>query len=225
VIRVRAKVVAVCVGSLRPLVVDDAGIDPPVASLGTLSGIDKRACAGPVEVGAHGLAGDAQADRRFHGGKDRALYAYGETDADHWVAALGSDLPPGSFGENLRIQGLEVSHARLGERWRLGANVVVEVTAPRIPCGKLATFLGVPDMVGRFLSAGRPGAYLRVLVPGRLAAGDRVEVVHRTDAPTVAEVMAWRQGAILTADAMRLADDPALATDLVAWARAVVASR
>jgi MOSC domain-containing protein YiiM len=226
-----ARLVAVCVGSLVPLsaggaVAGSAGIagqesDPP----GSLSGIDKRACAGPVEVGRLGLAGDAQAERPIHGGLDRALYAYGETDADHWVATLQTALPPGSFGENLRVAGLEVSRARLGERWRLGEHVVVEVTAPRLPCEKLATFLGVPDMIERFLAAERPGAYLRVLVGGHLVAGDRVRVVRRTDAPTVAQVMAWRRGRIPTAEAQRLAQDPALAADLVGWAREVLADR
>lgn len=145
------------------------------------SAIDKRPVAGPVRVTGMGLEGDEQADREHHGGVDQALYAYGQDDADHWAAALDRELRPGAFGENLRIAGLDVSDARVGERWSIGRDVVVEVSAPRIPCRVFAGFWDVPDLVSRFISAGRPGAYLRVVAPGAVTAGDRVRVVARPD--------------------------------------------
>lgn len=151
--------------------------------------IDKRPVDGPVAVTPSGIEGDVQVDVAHHGGPDQALYAYGQDDADHWIDAFARELPPGSFGENLRIDHLDVSHAVVGERWRLGDDVEVTVTAPRIPCRVFAAFLDVPDLVARFLSAGRPGAYLRVEVPGTIRAGDRVHVVHRPEGSlSVAEV-------------------------------------
>jgi len=154
------------------------------------TGIDKRPVDGPVGVGTLGVDGDHIADGEHHGGRDQALYAYSQEDADHWVDALGRDLPAGVFGENLRTSHLDVSGALIGERWLLGGEVEVQVTAPRIPCRVFAGFWDVPDLVSRFLSAGRPGAYLRVLTPGDVQAGDPVEVLDRPGHDlTVAEVM------------------------------------
>jgi len=204
-----AQVVAVCTGRAQELAIDGHR---------GLSAIDKRAADGPVALGREGFDGDEQVERRFHGGPDRAAYAYAQEDVDHWVDALGVALPPGALGENLRVRGVDASGARIGERWATSRGVLLEVTGPRIPCWKLSATLATPDMVGRFLSAGRPGAYLRVLRAGEVAAGDTLEVVHRTEAPTVAQVMAWRRGEVGTEDLRRLADDPALVEDLRTWA-------
>jgi MOSC domain-containing protein YiiM len=175
------EVVAVCAGVTAPA---------PWLGDGEHSGIDKRAIDGPAGVGHLGIEGDEQGDTANHGGRDQALYAYAQEDADHWVAALDRDLPPGRFGENLRTVGIDVSTAPIGTRWRLGSDVEVEVTAPRIPCRTFAGFWDVPDLVSRFLSAGRPGAYLRVLAPGTVHAGDPIEIVDVPDHDvTVADAM------------------------------------
>ena len=211
-----ARVVAVCVGGAREHRYGDRT---------ETTAIDKRPVDGPVAVGPEGLDGDVQVDRRFHGGVDRAVYAYAEEDADHWVGALRRDVPPGTFGENLRTRGLDVSGARVGAVWRTGGGVELEVSGPRIPCRTLAGFLDVADMIQRFLSAGRPGAYLRVRTPGTLRAGERLRVVDPGDGPTVAEVMAWRRGAVATADLRRLVAAEALCADLREWARETLAER
>jgi len=190
--------------------------------------IDKRPVDGPVVVGAEGLVVDTQVDRRFHGGVDRAVYAYAQADAEHWAAALRREVPAGLLGENLRTHGLDVSGARIGERWRTSRGVVLEVSAPRMPCRTLQGFLDVPDMIARFTSAGRPGAYLRVLVPGEIAAEDRIEVERdegAASAPSVADVMGWRKGATTEAQLRVLADLRPLAADLRAWAAETLAAR
>lgn len=153
--------------------------------------IDKRPVPGAVAVGPLGIAGDAQRDVEHHGGPDKAVYAYGEGAADAWVEALGTALEPGVLGENLRVAGLDVDAALIGERWqvgRAGLGPLLEVASPRIPCQTFARFLAdrlpeadVGRWVRRFTAAGRPGAYLRVVEPGVLAAGDPVQVVSRPD--------------------------------------------
>lgn len=216
----RGRVVAVCVGAARDVTHADGRAER--------TAIDKRPVAGTVTVGAEGLDGDTQVDRRFHGGVDRAVYAYAQADADHWVGALRREVPPGMLGENLRVDGIDVSGARVGERWRTSRGVVLEVTAPRMPCRTLQGFLDVPDMIARFTSAGRPGAYLRVLVPGAIAVGDRIDVERDADAvtaPSVAEVMAWRKGATSSERLRALATLAPLAADLRAWAEETLASR
>ncbi|WP_128985145.1 MOSC domain-containing protein [Streptomyces roseicoloratus] len=151
-----------------------------------LTGIDKRPVDGPVRIeaprpgGASGVAGDAVCDLRFHGGADRAAYAFAREDLDAWERELGRTFAPGSFGENLTTRGLDVNNALIGERWRIGDQVVLEVTGGRIPCRTFAGFLEEKGWVRRFnASAAGPGALLRVIVPGEVRAGDRMEIVHR----------------------------------------------
>jgi MOSC domain-containing protein YiiM len=94
---------------------------------------------------------------------------------------LGRPLASGSFGENLTTQGIDVSGARIGERWRIGSEVVLEVTCGRIPCLVFQAHLGEKRWVKRFTAKGEPGAYLRVIGPGEIRAGDAIEIVHRPD--------------------------------------------
>lgn len=156
---------------------------------GGLTGIDKRPVEGPVRVedpgpkgtGGSGLAGDAVCDLRHHGGSDQAVYAFAREELDRWERELGRPLANGAFGENLTTRGLDVSGARIGERWRIGAGLVLEVTSGRIPCRTFAGHLGERGWVRRFTRAAAPGAYLRVIEPGEIRAGDPVEIVHRPD--------------------------------------------
>lgn len=141
--------------------------------------IDKRPVDGPVEVTELGLVGDQQL-ARSHGGQDKAVYAYAEGDADWWATELGRDIPPGTFGENLRTIGLDVTGALIGEQWRVG-DVLVEVRLPRDPCENLSMRMGIDRFHARFNATGRVGAMLKVLVPGTLSAGEEIVVVARAD--------------------------------------------
>lgn len=151
------------------------------------TGIDKRPMDGPVRVeapgprgtGAVGLAGDRVFDLPHHGGDDAAVYAYAREDLDAWAAELGRDLPNGTFGENLTTSGVDVNAALIGERWRVGRDVLLEVTSPRIPCRTFAGWMDLPGWIKRFTARALPGPYFRVLEPGDVAAGDEVAVEHR----------------------------------------------
>ncbi|MDQ1630260.1 MAG: hypothetical protein QOC80_232 [Frankiaceae bacterium] len=146
-----------------------------------VSGIRKLPVDGRVAVQPLGLDGDVQVNKKHHGGEGQAVYCYAQEDADWWSAELDLELPPGRFGENLRISGIDHTGALLGERWRIGT-ALFEVTAPRIPCTKFASFWGdVPRLVKRFTARGVTGAYLRVLETGDVGAEDVVEVVSRPD--------------------------------------------
>lgn len=176
------SLLAVCV--VHQLLPDAAGVG--------VTAIDKRPVAGPVKVGPYGLHADVQADRKHHGGLDKALYAYAQEDAEYWERELGRELAPGFFGENLRTEGIDVNAARIGEVWRIGEQVRVEVTMPRTPCQTFARWVGGEQARGwvrRFSDARRLGPYLRVLDKGRVRAGDPVVVEHRPDgAPTIIDV-------------------------------------
>lgn len=151
-----------------------------------VTGIDKRPSMEPVEIhdpgqnsGLSGASGDAIGDPRSHGGTDQAVYAFAREDLDEWQAELGRPLANGVFGENLTTAGLDVTGALIGERWQIGDGCVLEVTSPRIPCRTFAGWLEEQLWVKRFTKRGAPGAYLRVIVPGLVAGGDAITVVHR----------------------------------------------
>lgn len=152
-----------------------------------MTGIDKRPVSGPVmvtapspdEAGGVGLAGDRVGDAKLHGGPDQALYAYAREDLDMWAAELAVPLDDGAFGENLTTEGVDVNGALIGERWRVGREVILEVSRPRTPCGTFQGWLAQEQWVKRFTIAAMPGAYLRVIAPGEIRAGDQVTIEHR----------------------------------------------
>ena len=160
---------------------------PDPANGGALTGIDKRpttvavAVRAPAEKGSGGLRGDQIYDVAGHGGPDQAVYAFAQEDLDEWAHTLDRTLSPGMFGENLTTSGVDVTGALVGERWRIGGEVVLEVTRPRIPCKTFAAWMGYPDWVKRFTRRAAPGAYLRVITPGEVRAGDPLVVTDRPD--------------------------------------------
>jgi MOSC domain-containing protein YiiM len=142
--------------------------------------IDKVRVAGRLDVDEAGVEGDEQADTRYHGGRDKAVYVFAREDLDGWEHVLGRRLHNGQFGENLTTCGIDVNQALIGERWRIGS-ALLEVCSVRLPCRVFAAWLAERGWVRRFTEEGRPGPYLRVLEPGRVGSGDPVEVVHRPD--------------------------------------------
>jgi MOSC domain-containing protein YiiM len=155
-----------------------------------VTGIDKKPASGPVEVRdpgpkhgglGSGLVGDFIGDGKHHGGHDQAVYAFQREDLDRWADRLGRELPNGFFGENLTTSGIDVNEARVGERWRVGDQVELVVTSPRTPCATFRGWVGERGWVKLFTVDARPGAYLRVLRPGMIRAGDPIEVLHRPD--------------------------------------------
>lgn len=134
------------------------------------TGIDKRPRSGPVEIHALGVEGDDVCDLKNHAGPDQAVYLYFQPDYDWWAIELGRPLDPGRFGENLTISGIASADILIGDRFEIG-DVLLEVTSPRIPCATFAAHMGDSQWVKRFHAANRPGAYVRVLTPGRVEAG------------------------------------------------------
>jgi MOSC domain-containing protein YiiM len=144
------------------------------------SGIWKEPLTGPVEVRGVNLDGDEQADLRVHGGPDKAVYAYSSEDYAWWSAELGRPIEPGTFGENLTIEGVDLDEVVIGERWRVGS-VVLEARQPRQPCYKLGMRMGDASFVDRFDAAQRFGVYFSIVEPGVLEAGDAIELLDRPD--------------------------------------------
>jgi len=157
----------------------------------SLSGIDKRAVPGRVNVGPLGLEGDHILSTKHHGGPDQAVYLYSREDYDAFVGYMGEMPVPGSFGENLTVHGLELAAVRIGTRLSLGggeSGLLLEITAPRIPCATFAAHMNDAGFVKVFRQMRRPGLYARVLRVGTVGVGDLLSVQPGPDtAPTVGE--------------------------------------
>jgi MOSC domain-containing protein YiiM len=160
----------------------------PNPAKGGLTGINKRPvdrlvtvrAPGPKTTGLHtGLVGDQIFDTRNHGGDDQAVYAYAREDYDWWQARLTRRLANGLFGENLTTEGVDVNGAVIGELWRIGPRLVLQPTFGRIPCSTFQHKMGEPRWLKTFTRSVRPGAYLRVVEPGDIWAGDPVTVLDR----------------------------------------------
>lgn len=139
------------------------------------SGIVKRPVQGPVRVGPLGLESDVIIHTHVHGGVDQAVYAYRVEDYEWWEVALGRRLEPGLFGENLTLRGMPSADAAIGSRLRF-REVVLEVTAPRIPCSTFAGRMGDAGFVRTFMRAERPGFYFRVIETGSISPGETFEI-------------------------------------------------
>jgi MOSC domain-containing protein YiiM len=183
----------------RVLSVNLARVQPNPHKRGeALTGIEKIPTSEPVLVRAPGtkgdglgggLVGDTVCDRRSHGGDSQAVYAYAREDLDHWEPILARTLPGGVFGENLTTTGVDVNGAVIGERWRIGDELELAVTAPRIPCGTFRGWIAELGWLRTFAQAAIPGTYLSVVSPGQVRAGDPVTIVHRPEhRVTVAQV-------------------------------------
>jgi len=123
--------------------------------------------------------GDSVCDRENHGGDTQAVHAYAREDLDYWESVLERTLPGGVFGENLTTTGLDVNGAVIGERWRIGDELELAVTVPRIPCGTFRGWIAERGWLRTFARAAMPGTYLSVVTPGQVRAGDPITIVHR----------------------------------------------
>jgi MOSC domain-containing protein YiiM len=139
------------------------------------SAIWKEPVGGPVAIEGVNLAGDDQADRRVHGGPDKAVYAYSVEDYNWWATSTGA-LTAGAFGENLTTLGIDLNACYVGDRWLVGS-AILEVSQPREPCFKLGMRMGDEHFPGKFAAAGRPGVYLRIITAGAVTSGDMIVVV------------------------------------------------
>lgn len=157
------------------------------------SAFAKQPVTGPVRIHAEGLEGDAQADRKHHGGPDMALHLYPLAHHAFWEAELGGHAmlaQAGAFGGNLAVDGVCENDVMLGDRFRLGS-ALIEVSQPRMPCWKIEHRFGRPGMVATILRTARCGWYFRVIEEGMAEAGDVLERVETGSAPwTIAELFA-----------------------------------
>lgn len=141
--------------------------------------IFKSPVAGRKAVSLLNIEGDKQADLRYHGGRDKAIYAYDNAYYEAWKQHI--DRPEwsfGLFGENLSTEGLEEQNVQIGDIYQIGS-VLIQATQPRVPCFKLNVCFEREDMTALFYNFKRYGIYFRVLEAGILQAGDAIQLVEK----------------------------------------------
>lgn len=152
------------------------------------TGIIKRPVENKVTVTELGIVGDVIVDTKVHGGLDQALYLYSQEDYDWWAERLGRTLSPGIFGENLTLSGFGDAPLNIGDRLQIN-NVIIEISAPRTPCFKLAARMGDVGFIKNFVLSARTGAYARVIKTGEIMAGDEVFLTKaKAEYPSVSDV-------------------------------------
>ena len=139
------------------------------------TGIYKIPTGESIKITSLGIKEDFICDQKNHGGPDQAIYIYGQPGYDWWSKELGRELEAGTFGENLTVSELESAQFNIGDRLHVGS-VILEVTAPRIPCSTLGARMGNQLFVKHYRRAERPGLYCRVIQEGTVKAGDNVTV-------------------------------------------------
>ncbi|MDR6816238.1 MOSC domain-containing protein YiiM [Neorhizobium sp. 2083] len=173
------KLLAICLGRPEKL---------PGKSFRT--GIYKSSVNAAVMIDRLGLVGDAVCNTKHHGGEDQAILLEGSLTLDWWAGKLGRDLPPGTFGENLIVEGLDNRDVAAGDRFYIG-EVVLEASCARSPCNTFAVKMGDPTFVKTYKNGGRPGIYCRVVRAGMVSPGDPVRHEHYAgERVTIAEMLA-----------------------------------
>jgi MOSC domain-containing protein YiiM len=168
------RIVSVNVATAVPVQIDGRSV---------ATAITKRRVDGAVAIRPLGLAGDEQADLTVHGGIDKAVYAYSSAHYAFWqtvraqarAATVATSLPAGSMGENLTVDDLDEAALWIGDRLAL-PGCLLAVSAPRFPCFKFAAAMGFPQAPKLMVQSGYCGAYLTVLEPGQVRAGDEVSL-------------------------------------------------
>ncbi|WP_020007654.1 MOSC domain-containing protein [Salinicoccus albus] len=142
------------------------------------SGIFKETTEAPVFLSKSGLQGDDVADKKNHGGPEKAVFAYAAKHYDAWQRELDVDITAGGNGENLSVLNMDESSVCLGDTYKLG-EAVIQVSQPRRPCWKPARRHKILDFALRIQKTGRTGWYFRVIREGMIRVGDTFELIER----------------------------------------------
>ncbi|MCK6390157.1 MAG: MOSC domain-containing protein [Azonexus sp.] len=182
---------------------------------GRPSGIYKTLLTAPSRIGPEGFVDDQQADRRVHGGPEKAVHLY---PADHYrrlaerFPEVASQLVAGSIGENISVSGLDETTVRIGDIWSLGS-ARLQICQPRNPCWKIDERYGMEGMAAFIAEHRLTGWYWRVLTEGSYQPGDTLQCeIPAADALTLDQAMVlWAAHRPAPEPLQQLADTPGIA--------------
>jgi MOSC domain-containing protein YiiM len=152
-------------------------------------GMPKRAIEGPAMIGPEGVEGDRHFNTRVHGGPNKAVLVI-SAEILQSMAAQGFPVYPGALGENLTVAGMDPHCWRQGQRYRVGHEIVIELTQLRTPCTNVEVY--GPDIKAEMydLACSRGdvrspkwahgGFYARVIRSGFVSAGEAMVLESET---------------------------------------------
>ncbi len=145
------------------------------------TGIFKKPVDQPLFLGREIVSDDVIADRKVHGGIDKACYLFSVSHYPYWKN-LYPKLPWdwGMFGENLTVEDMDEANIQLGDVYTIGT-AMVEVSQPREPCYKLGIRFESQEVLKQFIDHGYPGTYVRILREGKVNKGDQLQLVSRPE--------------------------------------------
>ena len=133
----------------------------------------------PVFLSKEGLTGDECADKKNHGGPEKALFAYSLAHYDNWQRELGNPgITAGGNGENISVMNMDETTVHIADIYELGG-AMIQVSQPRRPCWKPARRHGDIDLAKKIEDTGRTGWYFRVLKEGNIQTGDTFKLLER----------------------------------------------
>ncbi|REE83424.1 MOSC domain-containing protein YiiM [Lutibacter oceani] len=153
------------------------------------TGIFKYPVNYPIFLGEEDVVNDAVIDRKYHGGIEKAVYAYSENHYKYWKNIYPNlDWQYGMFGENLTISNLEETEIKVGNQYKIGESII-EVTKPREPCMKLGLRFKTQKVLKQFWNSTKSGIYFKVIATGNVQVGDQLILLRKDEnSPTIAEV-------------------------------------
>ena len=159
------------------------------------SAIAKLQVDGELSLTEKGLVGDEQAEKKIHGGPDRALCHYPREHYAFWASEYPDQaelfVAP-AFGENLSTEGLTEKNVFIGDIFRWG-EALIQVTQPRSPCFKLNFHFGISDIATQMQNAGKTGWLYRVILAGKVETDAPLTLVSRLSDVSVYDAcaIAW----------------------------------
>ncbi|MFK7825957.1 MAG: MOSC domain-containing protein [Oligoflexales bacterium] len=144
-----------------------------------LSSIGKEEVFEQVWLGKTNLSGDSQADKKVHGGPDKAVLCYCLEHYDFWKKLYGMERSSKRMGENLLISGLNEDIVCIGDEFKIGDVARVQISEYRMPCWKLGRYWGVKALPKQVQDTGKMGWYMRVIAEGFIEKGQQMVLVNR----------------------------------------------
>lgn len=201
------RIVSLNIGQVSTL---DHGGKPVPSAFAKQPSVDR------LELTLEGFVGDHQADRKNHGGPDKAVCVFAHEHYERFGALVGSPLGAAAFGENLTTSGLLESEVCVGDVYTVGS-ATVQVSQPRQPCYKMGARHGEPSLPDWVRDSGLTGFYFRVLVSGGVQVGDEFSLVSRGGI-SIARANELMYGALDVEGIKHLISEPALSA---AWQRSL----
>jgi MOSC domain-containing protein YiiM len=129
-------------------------------------------------LASEGFRGDGVADKKHHGGLDRAVCLYPYEHYSLWEQEFKTSLPANAFGENLTVTNMLERDVCIGDIYQVG-EAVIQVTQGRIPCSTINKRTNIPELLKKIVETGYSGFLCRVLEEGIVRKDSTIKLIEQ----------------------------------------------